>query len=438
MSTIPKIETQPRQKIKSFQEKKLKGLLIYLEKYSPFYRRHFARHKVNIDSIQFLEDLTAIPPTTKNDLQLFNWDFLCMPKSEIAEYTSTSGTLGKPVIVALTEHDVQRLAYNEAISFQCAGCGGSDIFQLMLTLDRQFMAGMAYYEGIRKLNAGLIRTGPGLPDIQFETFERLQPTVLIAVPSFLVKLTEYANEKGISLNGGSVQRAICIGESFRTQDFELNALGKRIKQDWSIQLAGTYASTEMQTAFTECEHGVGGHQHPELIIVELLDDDNQPVSEGQPGEVTVTTLGVEGMPLVRYRTGDVCRAHNDPCPCGRTTLRLGPVMGRKQQMIKLKGTTLYPPAIFDVINHVHEVADYVVEVFTNEMGLDDLRIHISVDENVQVPAAIKIKTAFNSRIRVTPEIIFSSIEQIQKMQVIGNGRKINRLVDLRKPALKKD
>ena len=115
----------------------------------------------------------------------------------------------------------------------------------------------------------------------------------------------------------------------------------------------------MQTAFTDCEHGNGGHHHPELIIVELLDHDNHPVAEGQPGEVTITTLGVEGMPLCRYKTGDVCQAYNSPCPCGRTTLRLGPVLGRKQQMIKLKGTTLYPPAVFDVINQVNEVTDYV-------------------------------------------------------------------------------
>ncbi len=435
MNAIPAIETQPRQKIKTFQEGKLKELLTYVAKHALFYQRHFARNKININSIQHLEDLSIIPPTTKNDLQLFNWDFLCTPKSKIAEYTSTSGTLGKPVIMALTQNDVQRLAYNEALSFACAGCRADDIFQLMVTLDRQFMAGMAYYEGIRKLGAALIRTGPGLPVIQWETIKRLKTTVLVAVPSFLVKINEYASEHGIPLNAASVKRAICIGEGFRNQDFLLNSLGKRISQDWNIRLYGTYASTEMQTAFTECEHGLGGHQHPELIIVELLDDDNQPVAEGQPGEVTVTTLGVEGMPLIRFKTGDVCQAHYNQCPCGRTTLRLGPVLGRKQQMIKLKGTTLYPPAVFDVINQVHEVADYVVEVFTNDMGLDDLRIHIATHDSVKAPAEIKIKSAFNSRIRVTPEIVFSSMEQIQKMQVSGNGRKINRLADLRKSML---
>src|SRR5690606_18411458 len=125
---------------------------------------------------------------------------------------------------------------------------------------------------------------------------------------------------------------------------------------------------------TECEHGVGGHHHPELIVVELLDDDNQPVPDGEMGEVTITTLGVEGMPLIRFKTGDLCRAHREPCACGRTTLRLSPVLGRKQQMIKFKGTTLYPPALYDVLNLIDGVNDYVVEVYTNEVGTDAIRI----------------------------------------------------------------
>ncbi len=435
MKVIPDIEVQSREKIKSFQEDKLRELLAYLSKCSPFYQGHFAKHQINIDSIRLLEDLESIPPTTKDDLQTHHWDFLCRPKREIAEYTSTSGTLGKPVTIALTHKDVERLAYNESISFACAGCSSDDVFQLMLTLDRQFMAGMAYYEGVRKLGAGIVRTGPGLPGLQWETIARLQSTVLIAVPSFLVTLTEYAIKNGISLNESAVRRAVCIGESLRTEDFHLNALGKRITEHWNIHLAGTYASTEMQTAFTECEQGNGGHHHPELIIVELLDRHDKPVEDGEAGEVTVTTLGVEGMPLVRYKTGDLCRAFYEPCPCGRTTMRLGPVLGRKQQMIKLKGTTIYPPAVFEVINQVAGVADYVVEVFTNKWGLDDLRIHLIAPEEGRLNIEEDIRNSFYAGLRVTPEIIFSTTEEIQKIQMAGTGRKINRLVDRRKPVI---
>src|SRR5690606_12338534 len=148
---------------------------------------------------------------------------------------------------------------------------------------------------------------------------RMRPTVLVAVPSFLVRLIEFANANAIDLNKSSVRKVVCIGESIRKPDLSLNIVGSRIVGSWNVQLYGTYASTEMQTAFTECEHGVGGHLQPDLIIVELLDDADNPVPAGTPGEVTITTLGIEGMPLIRYKTGDICIGHHEPCKCGRHT-----------------------------------------------------------------------------------------------------------------------
>ena len=266
MNQIPEIELQSRETIRDFQEKKLRESLLYVFENSPYYKRIFK--EFDLDMVRRLEDLQQLPVTTKDDLQRHNWDFLCVPKSRIVEYTSTSGTLGKPVTIALTEADLQRLAYNECISFACANGQPSDLYQLMLTLDRQFMAGIAYYEGIRKLGAGLIRVGPGLPVLQWETIERLKPTVLVAVPSFIVKLIEYANQQNIDLNKSSVKKAVFIGESLRDEHLQLNTLGKAISAAWNIELYGTYASTEMQTAFTECGHGAGGHHHPELIIVD--------------------------------------------------------------------------------------------------------------------------------------------------------------------------
>ena len=108
----------------------------------------------------------------------------------------------------------------------------------------------------------------------------------------------------------------------------------------------------MQSSFTECNEFHGGHLQPELIIVEFLDDNNQPVKEGEAGEVTITTLGVRGMPLLRFKTGDICYHYTEPCACGRNTIRLSSILGRKGQMIKYKGTTLYPPALFDILDNI--------------------------------------------------------------------------------------
>lgn len=336
---------QPAKKIKLLQEEKLQQQLAYINTYSPFYKKVFAQHRINVSSIKTLEDLSLLPTTSKEDLQKNNEEFLCVDKKCIIEYTSTSGTLGSPVSIALTENDLQRLAYNEYNSFITADGSADDVYQLMLTLDRQFMAGIAYYSGIRKMGGGIIRLGPGVPALQWETIHRQKPTVIVAVPSFILKLIQYAEEHNINIHQTSVTKAVCIGENIRNPDCSLNILGKKIMEAWNIKLYSTYASTEMQTAFTECSAGCGGHLQHELIIVELLDENNKQVAPHVAGEVTITTLDIEGMPLLRYKTGDVCMYFNEPCICGRNTLRLSPVIGRKKQMIKFKGTTIYPSAL---------------------------------------------------------------------------------------------
>src|SRR5690606_31634534 len=213
-------------------------------------------------------------------------------------------------------------------------------------------------------------------------------------------------------------------------DLDLNTLGKRIKEQWNISLYGTYASTEMQTAFTECIKGHGGHHHPELIVVELLDEENNPVATGQPGEVTITSLGVEGMPLVRYKTGDVAKAYYEPCACGRTTLRLGPVLGRHQQMIKLKGTTIYPPGIFDILNQMTSVKDYVVEVSKGELDTDELKLYLFTERNTD-EVSDQLKGIFQSRLRVVPVLQFVDQSAIEKLQLGDKSRKIKKFLDKR-------
>jgi len=428
MAFIP--EKDLKDKATATQEQKLQELLVYLSKNSPFYQELFAKHHIDIFAIKTVADLASIPTTTKDDLQQRNNDFLCVPAEDVIEYTSTSGTLGNPVTIALTEKDLQRLAYNEYSSFSCADGSKDDTYQLMLTLDRQFMAGIAYYLGIRKLGAGIIRLGPGVPSLQWETIKRLKPTAIVAVPSFILKLIQYAKDTGIDINETSVKKAICIGENIRNTDFSLNILGKKITEAWDIKLYSTYASTEMQTAFTECGEGKGGHYQPELVIVELLDENNQQVTPGTPGEVTITTLGVEGMPLLRYKTGDICMYFDEPCACGRTSLRLSSIMGRKKQMIKFKGTTLYPPALFDLLNEREEILDFVIEVSSNEIGLDQVLIYI-VPSEISEECDHRIRAYLQARLRVSPHIKYVTAEAIQKMQFSEASRKAIKFVDKR-------
>jgi phenylacetate-CoA ligase len=417
-------------KVKIIQEQKLQELLVYLSRHSPFYKELFAKHKTDVRTIKTQSDLFRIPTTSKEDLQQRSEDFLCVSRDKIIEYTSTSGTLGSPVTIALTEKDLNRLALNEYTSFLTADGNADEIYQLMLTLDRQFMAGIAYYLGIRKLGAGIIRIGPGVPSLQWETIQRLKPTTIVVVPSFILKLIQFAKDNLIDINRSSVKKAICIGENIRNTDFSLNRLGRKIKEAWDIHLFSTYASTEMQTAFTECREGVGGHLQPELLIVELLDENNQQVPPNLPGEVTITTLDVEGMPLLRYKTGDICMYFDEPCACGRTSLRLSPVIGRKKQMIKFKGTTLYPPALFDLLNEMEDVLDFVVEVYSNEIGLDEVLFHLlTIQKNEECDR--RIRAYLQARLRVSPHIKYVAAEEIKKMQFPDSGRKAVKFIDRR-------
>ena len=430
MQFLPKLAFEPLSVQNAYQADALKKLLVYLKEHSPFYKKLFAQHHINIQDIRSVDDLHLLPTTSKSDMQEHNWDFLCVSDKQVKEYTATSGTMGMPVEIALTESDLQRLAYNEHQSFLCADGKPQDIYQLMLTLDRQFMAGIAYYMGIRELGATVIRTGPGLPSMQWDTIHRLQPTSIVAVPSFMLKLIEWAQEHKIELRSTPIQKAICIGESLRGGDFELNALGQKINNDWPLKLYSTYASTEMQTAFTECGAGMGGHQQPDLIILEILNEQGEPLNAGEYGEVTITTLGVEGMPLLRYRTGDICTFYDTACSCGRHSRRLSPVLGRRQQMIKYKGTTLYPPAIFDILNNIPFIKEYVVEVFTNALMLDELRLHLNTPLPIDECEA-KLRPILQSKLRVIPLMQFHAAATIQQMQFPANSRKQVKFIDNR-------
>lgn len=426
MPFIPEIETASLDEQHGFQLGKLRELMAYLDLHSPFY----GAWKLKQLDLKSLQDLEELPTTSKQDLQEDASRFLCVPRSAVVEFTATSGTLGKPVDIALTHQDINRLAYNEYLSFELMEAGPGDRFQMMLTLDRQFMAGMAYYLGLQRNGAASIRSGPGLPAMQFDCMQRLKPSALIAVPSFLLRLIDHATHHGIALKSLSVEKALCIGEGIRDLQFGLNSLGQMITKEWPIELYSTYASTEMQTAFTECRHGVGGHMHPELIITEILDDEGKQLQEGQFGEVCITTLGVQGMPLLRYRTGDICCYHMAACACGRNTLRLSPVMGRKQHMVKYKGTTLYPPAVFEILNRCDYVTEYVVEVKKDQYGLDELILNISTPLQVD-ECDRRLQPHLKSGLRVLPSIRYVPADAIHRMQFPEGARKAIRFIDHR-------
>ena len=428
------IEYASPAEIRAFQENLLHEALAYLQAHSPYYQQLFRENGIDIGRIVHLEDLTSIPFTEKKDLQLRNWDFLCCPKEKIVDYVTTSGTLGEPVTFACTEKDLQRLAYNEKKSFACAGLKPGDILQLMTTIDKRFMAGLAYFLGIRELGASIIRVGNGIPEPQWDTIERLHPDAIMCVPSFIPRLIQYAEDHGIDYRGSSVRKIIGIGEGMRDQDFNLNLLGRRIREKWDVELYATYSSTEMGATFSECEYGCGGHVHPELIIVEIIGEDDRPVKDGEVGEIVVTTLGVEGMPLLRFRTGDMAAKITEQCRCGRWSYRLTPLVGRKNNMIKFKGTTLYPPMIIDVLDNAPEIANYQLVLDLNDLGNDDVTVRIGLpapDPERDARLVADLKNTFRAKVRVAPHIEVCRADLLARDIYRESSRKPVKVVDRR-------
>lgn len=429
------IEFKSPEKIKLYQEELLRKQLIYLNDKSPYYKNLFAENNIDISKIETIEDLQYLPFTEKKELQMHNETFLCVPESEIIDFITTSGTLGDPVTFGCTENDLQRLAFNEKKSFACAGLKKEDKLQLMVTLDKRFMAGLAYWLGARQLGTGIIRVGNGIPELQWDTINRFNPDSIMCVPSFILKLIEYAERNNIDYRKSSIKKIIGIGEGLREQDFSLNLLGKKIHDKWpEVKLFATYSSTEMSATFSECEFGCGGHVHPELIIVEIIGEDGFPVKDGEVGEIVITTLGVEAMPLLRFKTGDLAAKITQQCRCGRNSYRLTPIVGRRNNMIKFKGTTLYPPAINDVLDNTDYVQNYVVVVRTNNAGTDDVVVRISIEGNTTISKEniIKdLKDRFRARIRVAPTIEILPNDVILAINFPAKSRKPIKFIDER-------
>ena len=396
---------------------------------SPFYRELFAREGIDPRRVRTYADLERLPFTTKSDLEQRGADFLAAPASEVVDVCESSGTTGLPVTLLQTRADLERLAYNEESCFRAAGIVPGERVLIAAALDRCFMAGLAYFFGLTRLGAIAIRGGSGSVAFLAELVLRHRPTALVGVPTLIAAVAEALAVRGTSPAALGVARIVCIGEPVRREDLALSPLGERLAGLWGASVLGTYASTEMATSFADCTHGRGGHLLPDLMLVEIVDDFGRPLPPGEPGEIVATPLQVTGMPLVRFRTGDIATLHAEPCPCGRTSPRLGPVLGRKSQMLKIKGTTVYPPAIFAALQEIPEVRGYFVEV-RDTFELSD-HVTVTVGAADASLSAESVAGRIAVRTRVKPEVVIATPEAIVARTVSADKRKPTIFFDLR-------
>lgn len=428
-----KIEFSKPDAIKEVQERLLKEHLDYLAANSPYYRRVFGNLKIDISKAN-LKNLSTLPFTDKSVFERHNDDMLAVPMSRIVDIVLSSGTTGQPTRMMCTENDLRRLACNEEISL--AGCGltRDDVVLLTCTMDRCFVAGLAYFLGIRSLGAAAIRNGVSSFASHLDIIQRMKPTVIIGVPTFLRKLGLFLISKGIDPKKSNIAKLVCIGEPIRDRNLLCSKVGEHLEEIWGAKIYSTYASTETITTFCECTAQKGGHLHPELAILEIVNEQGEVLPAGEAGEIVVTPLAIEGMPLLRFKTGDVSFLADEPCGCGRFSPRLGPILGRKKQMIKYRGTAFYPQAIYSVLDKIPGVTEYYVAVTSDFDCSDIVKVYVSID-NGSCSAGM-IMDELQACLRVKPEVIVLS-EEVIREQVYGqNSRKLIRFVERREKDVK--
>ena len=206
-------------------------------------------------------------------------------------------------------------------------------------------------------------------------------------------------------------------------------LGRDLRERWNADVYSTYASSECITSFCECTAQQGGHLHPDLAVIEIVDDHGRLVPPGTPGEVVLTPLAIEGMPLLRFKTGDISFLISDRCACGRTSPRLGPILGRKQQMMKIRGTTLYPQAVFAALDEIPGVGDYYLEITSHDDLSDELTIHLC--PHADQPSPARIREQLQARLRVTPLIAIDPEDNVRHHVHSPESRKPIRVFDRR-------
>ena len=374
------LEFKSKQMIENEQVSLLQEMICYASKKSPFYKSMLRKQGIKYVDLKTTHDLTILPLTRREQLQKYNSSFYCVDKKEIADIVSTTGTTGEPIFVILTKHDLKRLTLNEVYSFSCAGATASDIFHLAVTIDNLFMAGIAYYLGIIELGASVYRAGMHNIKRQILLMQKLKPTGIMTVPSFLLQLGKEIKEEGINPSSLSVRKALLVGDSIRDQNFNLSGIGKLLYETWPLDLYSTFGNSEAAISYCECKHKHGGHEHSDLIITEIIDENGNIVPDGEMGELVLTTLQTRGMPLLRYCTGDITFKVTEPCTCGRNSSRIGPIMGRKAHMLKYKGTKVYPKAIENAIVGIKGVHNYVIEAFMGDDFSDKVVVKVGSEK----------------------------------------------------------
>ena len=424
-----KIETMPRSKIKELQLKRLKETVGLVYDKVPFYKKKFKELKITPADIKTLDDIRRLPFTTKNDLR-DNAPFGMMATSldDCIELHASSGTTGIPITVCYTPGDIEVWSEVMARCLSMSGLTKKDVFQNPIPYGT-FTGAFGFHYGAQKIGALVIPSGQGESERQLKLIEYYNTTFISGVASYAMRLSQVASEIGIDLKKLKVRNGLFGAEMFTP------GLKKRIMDAWNMDVHDIYGLTEMcgPGVSTDCDQHDGLHLWEDHFLVECLDPVSlEPVGLEEEGEIVLTTLTKQGMPLLRYRTRDLAKLYDQKtCECGRTHIKHTMIKGRTDDMLIIRGTNIYPGQIESVLMKNKDVGGNWRMVLKTENDVDTLTVEvesktllsqvesISLEENLKKD--IKSVIVFTPKITVLPP---NSIPQL--------GLKAKRVVDERK------
>jgi len=406
----PELETMPRDLLRERQTDLLKKTVERCYNKVEMYREKFREKGITPADIKSLEDIHKLPFTTKEDLRLrypIN-GILAVPKEQIVRIHMTSGTTGKPTISPFTANDLQ-LAYRSfARVFAAAGCGKGDTY-LCLVGYGLFLGGLICGPAAEMIGMTHIPSGSAIPSArQLEFIQDFHPTVITATPSFLLHITEVAKEKNINVGE--------LGVSVLTEGAEACSQQTREKlgEDWNAQVFDVGGTCEVFHIYFECAEHRGLHLTEDTIIAEFLNPQtNEPVGPGEKGELVVTTLMKEAMPLIRWRTGDITSFTEEPCPCGRTSRLIEHFSGRVDDMVKIKGVAVFPSQIEEIIRSIPELKDseFQIVISRTKTMANVLTIRTEIPEPF-IPISEKILQRIKEEVK-NKLLVSSNVEMVK-------------------------
>jgi len=372
----PRIETMPRSELEQLQLERLQATVNRVWDSVPFYRRRFEELGLQPEHVRSLDDLRLLPFTQKEDLrQGYPYDLFALPLREVVRIHASSGTTGPPTVVGYTKNDLQNWAELVARVLSAGGATREDVIQISFSYGLLTDA-FGFHQGAEEIGASVIPVSAGAPEQQVKILRDFRSTVLVGTPTDALRITEALDDLAVPRTSLHLRYGM-FGSAPWSE-----ATRQRIESLLGISATDNYAISEMMGPGVsgECEERKEGlHVNEDHFLCEVIDPDSGEVlPPGETGELVITTLTKEAIPVIRYRTRDLSALDRSPCPCGRTLARMSRVFSRTDDLLIVGGTKIFPSQIEDVLQQVEGVEPHYRVVVDQEGGVDSVEVQVEV------------------------------------------------------------